>query len=187
MRSFHRIPVQVHSLQHFSWMRSFFLQTCWLLCFIFRHFYLFICLFFFQTAALNVTVIEPSDDRSGMKDLIGGSDERFGTCVQVYVYCTYCWGLACWLWCCWPGLHSTAGYSSGCAYPGWLEDSKKTELGWTKQRERDGEKESPDFMNVSLTAIQWTTMPMQTAHEHLQHTKQVKPDLIIKHLYAAKW
>lgn len=45
---------------------------------------------FFQTAALNVTVTEPSDDRSGMKYLIGGFDERFGTCMQAYVYCTYC-------------------------------------------------------------------------------------------------
>ena len=58
-----------------------------------------------------------------------GSAGRFHVCVCVCVF-MYCWGLACWRWCCWPGLRSTAGYSSGCAYPEWLEHRGR--MKWTK-------------------------------------------------------
>lgn len=70
--------------------------------------------------------------------------------------CTYCWGLACWLWCCWPGLHSTAGYSSGCACPGWLEDSDETEWGSDKD----------------------TSTRHFTVHVRMHH-EQVKPDTAV--------
>lgn len=46
------------------------------------------------------------------------------TRVSLCVCCTYCWGPACWRWCCLPELRSTAGCSSECACPEWLSDNK---------------------------------------------------------------